>query len=316
MIKIVGAGISGLVLARRIAETGKKVKIYESSNHLGGLLYDYIKDGYLVSDSGVHIFHTNDEEVLNFILSYGDFCAYNHLVSADVYGTNFAINFPPSLNNRLSKEEFSSLYSHYSYKQWGRMPSQDVLNRVKGRDNNSLYFFKDKFIGLPFYGWNAFCGSLSNHPNIEIEFNHIFTLKDIEEGDKIYFSGRLDKLFDFKFGEMKYRTVEIAYSNIGDDFANVMNKSTPDVPYTRVINWRRCCPFIVKNKKDLYGYEISRDSKKEEIAPHYIVDGQDDIYNLYKKECIKYNITPFGRIGSNKYINIDEAIKCALTLPL
>ena len=316
MIKIVGAGISGLVLARRIAETGQKVKVYESSNHIGGLLYDYIKDGYLVSDSGVHIFHTNDEDVLNFVLSYGDFCAYNHVVSADVYGTNFSINFPPSLNNRLNEEEFSNLYYFYSYKQWGKMPTESVLNRVKPRINNSLYFFKDKFVGLPFFGWSVFCSNLSDHPNIEIVFNHVFTLDDVEDGDKVYFTGRLDRLFNFKFGEMKYRTVEISYSKDGDDFANVMNKSIPNVPYTRVINWRRCSPFIVKNKEDLYGYEVARDSRADEVSPHYIVDGQDDVFMLYKKECEKYNIVPFGRIGGNRYINIDEAIKCAMTLPL
>ena len=59
--------------------------------------------------------------------------------------TYFAVQ---TRKQEILEEEFSNLYSHYSYKQWGRMPSQEGLNRVKARDNNSLYFFKDKIILL------------------------------------------------------------------------------------------------------------------------------------------------------------------------
>jgi len=316
MIKIVGTGISGCVLARILAENGKRVEIYEQSNNIGGLLYDYVRDGYLVSDSGVHIFHTKDKQVLDFITQYGTFVAYNHIVSADVYNTNFAINFPPSLNARLKKEQLSNLYTFYSHKQWNKMPSQEVIDRVKGKDNNSLYFFSDKYVGLPLFGWTDICENLLAHKNIHIHLNHLFTLKDIKKDDIVYYSGRLDKLFDFKYGAMEYRTIRILYSEVGNDFANVMNKSIPDVPYTRIINWRRCSPTIVQEEKDLYGYEFSFDASIDDVAPHYIVGGQDELYNKYKQLCKTYNIVPFGRIGNNKYINIDEAIKCAMTLPL
>ena len=315
MIKIVGAGISGLVLARRLAEKGKEVIVYDKSKYIGGLLYDYKKNGFYISDSGVHIFHTNDKKIMKYMLQFGEFIAYNHLVSADVYNTDFSINFPPSKNNRLDKNQFNNLYSFYSLKQWGEMPSQDVLDRCKARDNNSLYFFKDKYVGLPLYGWYDFCKRLVDHPNIKIILKHEFTLKDINEGDKIYYTGRLDRLFNFEFGEMEYRTIKVKLSKNGDDFANVMNKSIPDCKYTRVINWRRCSPLISLDK-DLYGYEYPFSSKSKEIAPHYIVGGQDDIYNKYKELAKSYNIIPFGRIGGNKYINIDEAVKCALTLHL
>lgn len=315
MIKIVGAGISGLILARRLAEQGKDVFIYEASSKIGGLLYDYLKNGFYVSDSGVHIFHTNDKEVYEHISKFGSFIAYNHIVSADVYGKDFAINFPPNKNNRLSDEEFKNLYYFYSLKQWGKMPPQEVLDRCKRKEDNCLYFFRDKYVALPFYGWTNICHNIAEHENITILYNKEFTLNDIKDGDIIYYTGRLDKLFNYKYGEMQYRSIEIINKPKGEDNANVLNKSLPDCKYTRIINWRRCSPQV-STQEDLYGYEYSRESLKDEITPHYIVAGQDNIYEQYKQECSKYNIIPFGRIGSNKYINIDEAIKCAMTLPL
>lgn len=315
MIKVIGAGISGLILARRLAEQGKEVIIYEASSHIGGLLYDYVKNGFYISDSGVHIFHTNDKEVYNHLSQFGSMVTFNHVVSADVYGEDFAINFPPNKNNRLSEEQFKNLYSFYSMKQWGEMPPQEILDRCKRKEDNCLYFFRDKYVALPYYGWTNICFNIANHKNIDIIYDKEFTLDDITKGDVIYYTGRLDKLFGYKYGEMKYRSIEVINRPDGEDNANVLNKSLPDCNYTRVINWRRCSPQV-STEDDLYGYEYPRASFKEEIAPHYIVAGQEDIYNKYKEECKKYNIISFGRIGGNKYINIDEAIKCAMTLPL
>lgn len=315
MNKIVGAGISGLLLARRIAEKGEKVIIYEAKKHIGGLLYDYLKNGFYVSDYGVHIFHTNDKKIYDYISKYGQFVAYNHIVSADVYKKSFSINFPPTRNHRLTKKQFNNLYFFYSQKQWGKMPSQSILNRCKAKDDNCLYFFRDKYVGLPLYGWTNICKNIIKHKNIKIKLNHKFTLKDIKQGDKVYYSGRLDFLFNYKYGEMKYRNIFIVNREDGEDNANVMNKSLPDCDYTRIINWRRCSP-LVSTGKDLYGYEYSHEATRQYIAPHYIIEGQEELYKKYVKESKKYKIKLFGRIGNNKYINIDEAIKCAMTLHL
>ena len=60
-IVIIGAGISGAVLAERYAALGKKVTIIEKRNHIAGNCYDFIdENGILVSKYGAHLFHTND----------------------------------------------------------------------------------------------------------------------------------------------------------------------------------------------------------------------------------------------------------------
>ena len=64
---IIGSGITGVVIARNLAEAGFKVDIYEKRNHIAGNMYDYEKDGILIHKYGPHIFHTSDEEVNEYM---------------------------------------------------------------------------------------------------------------------------------------------------------------------------------------------------------------------------------------------------------
>lgn len=62
---IIGAGISGCVLAERLSRIGK-VLVIEKRNHIGGDCYDYTnEDGILVPKYGPHFFHTNSENEAN-----------------------------------------------------------------------------------------------------------------------------------------------------------------------------------------------------------------------------------------------------------
>ena len=45
---IVGAGLSGLTIAERIAnQLNEEVLIIEKRNHIGGIIYDFYEDGIL-----------------------------------------------------------------------------------------------------------------------------------------------------------------------------------------------------------------------------------------------------------------------------
>ena len=84
-IIIIGAGISGATLAERYASLGKKVLIIEKRDHLGGNCYDfYNADGIRVSKYGAHLFHTNDEDVWQYVNRFSRWYPYEHRVLAKV----------------------------------------------------------------------------------------------------------------------------------------------------------------------------------------------------------------------------------------
>ena len=68
---IIGAGFAGAVVARKLAEKNKKVLVIEKREHIGGNCYDELdENGILIHKYGPHIFHTNDEEVFEFLSKY------------------------------------------------------------------------------------------------------------------------------------------------------------------------------------------------------------------------------------------------------
>mmetsp|Transcript_42627 Transcript_42627/g.100636 ORF Transcript_42627/g.100636 Transcript_42627/m.100636 type:complete len:496 (+) Transcript_42627:425-1912(+) len=72
---IVGAGLSGAVLAERYAKLlGRRSLVIESRDHIGGNCYDYVdaETGILMNLYGAHLFHTNNERVWQYVQSFQD----------------------------------------------------------------------------------------------------------------------------------------------------------------------------------------------------------------------------------------------------
>lgn len=83
---IVGAGIAGTTVARKLAEeSNKKVLVLERRNHIGGNCYDKPDDhGILIHEYGPHIFHTGDEGVREFLSRFTKWYDFGHEVVAKV----------------------------------------------------------------------------------------------------------------------------------------------------------------------------------------------------------------------------------------
>ena len=83
---IVGAGIAGATVARKLAEeSNKKVLVLERRNHIGGNCYDKPDDhGILIHEYGPHIFHTGDEGVREFLSRFTEWYDFGHEVVAKV----------------------------------------------------------------------------------------------------------------------------------------------------------------------------------------------------------------------------------------
>lgn len=81
-VVVIGAGISGAVIAERHAKKGDNVLILEKRNHVAGNCYDYIEEdtGIRVSMYGMHLFHTNNADVWNYIKSFSEWRRWDHKV--------------------------------------------------------------------------------------------------------------------------------------------------------------------------------------------------------------------------------------------
>lgn len=222
-ILIIGAGISGAVLAERYAEIGKKVLILEKRAHIAGNCFDYIdENGILVSKYGAHLFHTNEEEVWNYVNKFSEWYPWEHKVLAKVDKKLVPIPVNITTVNRLfdlkisSEEEmkkwleenrvavedpqngeeavldkvgpelYEKMFRHYTKKQWDKYPEEldaSVLNRIPVRTNYDDRYFSDKYQALPKGGYTKLFEKILAHPNIHVELNtDYFDVKDKVNG--------------------------------------------------------------------------------------------------------------------------------------
>lgn len=84
---VIGCGLSGAVIARRLAEKGNKVKIWDRRSHIGGNMYDYVDEyGVLVHKYGPHVFHTENEKLLDYMSKFVDWSDYRICCGAEING--------------------------------------------------------------------------------------------------------------------------------------------------------------------------------------------------------------------------------------
>ena len=84
---IVGAGLSGAVVANHLAMNGKTVEIWERRNHVGGNLYDE-KDEYGINvhKYGPHAFHTKKKELYDYLCRFAEWDPYYLTCGAEIDG--------------------------------------------------------------------------------------------------------------------------------------------------------------------------------------------------------------------------------------
>lgn len=207
-IIIIGAGISGAVLAQKYAGMGKKVLVIEKRGHIAGNCYDYIDDnGILVSKYGAHLFHTNEAQVWNYVNQYSDWYKWEHKVIANVDSQMVPIPVNITTVNRLMSEEitgedemtawleknritfdpptngkeaalnkvgpvlYEKMFRHYTKKQWDKYPEEldaSVLDRIPVRTNYDERYFSDTYQALPVGGYTQLFEAILDHPNIEV----------------------------------------------------------------------------------------------------------------------------------------------------
>lgn len=111
---IVGCGLSGSVVARNLAERGKKVTIWERRCHIAGNMYDYVDaHSILVQRYGPHSFHTTKKELFDYICRFAQWKQYGLVCMTEIDGivTPTPFNFQ-TIDDFYSPEHARKLKEH------------------------------------------------------------------------------------------------------------------------------------------------------------------------------------------------------------
>ena len=216
---------------------------------------------------------------------------------------------------------YEKLIKDYTEKQWGKPTTElpaFIIRRLPVRltyDNN---YFNDTYQGIPIGGYTQIVEKMLDHENIDVETNvDFFANKEqyMKDFPKIVFTGMIDEFFDYKLGELEYRSLR--FENETLDMENyqgnaVVNYTDADTPYTRIIEPKH---FEFGNQaKTIITKEHSKAWEKGD-DPYYSVnnDRNNHLYKSYKKLADEQgNVIFGGRLGHYRYYDMHQVIGAAL----
>lgn len=223
----------------------------------------------------------------------------------------------------IGRDIYEKLIKGYTEKQWGRSATElpsFIIKRLPVRltyDNN---YFNDDYQGIPMGGYTKMVEKMLDHPNIEVKLNtDFFDKKDeyLKSFDKIVYTGMIDKFFDYKLGELEYRSLrfETEEKNIRNYQGNaVINYTEREIPYTRVIEHKHFEFGKGDKDKTIITREYPADWKRGD-EPYYPVNNErnNELYKKYQELAKQQDKVIFGgRLGQYKYYNMDQVIDEAL----
>lgn len=160
---IIGAGLSGTVLANRLAnELDCTIDIWDERDHIAGNCHTQRdeKTGIMVHEYGPHIFNTDKKEIWDFVNSFMEFKPYVHRVKAMSNGKVYSLpvnlhtinqffnktltpeeakvfletqadksiedpqNFEEQAMRFIGKDLYKAFFYGYTKKQWGCEPTE------------------------------------------------------------------------------------------------------------------------------------------------------------------------------------------------
>ena len=205
---VVGAGFAGSVISERLAsQHGARVLLIDRRDHVGGNAYDEKNAaGILYHKYGPHIFHTNSQQVVDYLSQFTRWRPYEHRVLARVRNKLVPIPINRTTLNKLfeldlrtedeaaaylaqraepvdeirtsedvvinavGRELYELFFRGYTRKQWGLDPSEldkQVTSRIPTRTNTDDRYFTDSFQAMPLHGYTAMFERMLDHPLIE-----------------------------------------------------------------------------------------------------------------------------------------------------
>ena len=182
-------------------------------------------------------------------------------------------------------------------------------------DNN---YFNDTYQGIPIGGYTQIVEKMLDHENIDVETNvDFFANKEqyLKDFPKIVFTGMIDEFFDYKLGELEYRSLRFEHEVLDEENYQgnaVVNYTDADTPYTRIIEHKH---FEFGNQaKTIITKEYSKTWEKGD-EPYYPVnnDRNNHLYKSYKKLADEQGKVIFGgRLGHYRYYDMHQVIGAAL----
>ena len=235
----------------------------------------------------------------------------------------------------LANYIYEHVFKYYTMKQWD-MKVEELDSAVSARvPVNTSYddrYFNDAYQYMPKEGYTKLIGKMLDNEHIEVllgtnvtdilklEDGTIYYNGEVFEGD-VYYTGALDELFEYKYGELPYRSLDLILERLNKTFQDAATENYPenDVKFTRITEYKHFMEVEPKGVTYIhteYPFPYRRNGEVGNV-PYYpiIKDENQALYETYVKEASKYpKLHLIGRLAEYKYYNMDAIVLKALEM--
>ncbi|WP_374285395.1 UDP-galactopyranose mutase [Lactococcus sp.] len=222
----------------------------------------------------------------------------------------------------IGTDIYEKLIKGYTEKQWGRKATElpsFIIRRLPVRytfDNN---YFNHRYQGVPVDGYTVIFEKLLSSDLIDVACGVDFLADKetyLDEFPKVVYTGMIDAFFDYKYGELEYRSVRFESEIFDSDNVQgnaVINYTDAETPFTRVMEWRH---FDQKADagKSILTKEYPQDWDRTKEAYYPVNDEKNsDLFKAYRRDANALKQVIFGgRLGNYQYYDMDQVFNAAL----
>mgnify|MGYP003575332895 CR=1 FL=1 len=351
---VVGAGFAGSVIAERLAsQHDAKVLVIDRRPHVGGNAYDHVDEaGVLIHQYGPHIFHTNSDEIVDYLSQFTRWRPYEHRVLAHVRDQLVPIPINRTTLNKLfglsletdeeaaaylasraepvesvqtsedvvvsavGRELYELFFQGYTRKQWGIDPSQldkAVTARIPTRTNTDDRYFTDKHQIIPANGYTAMFERMLDHPNIDLMLGTDWRdVRDEIAAGHIVFTGPIDEYFGFRYGKLPYRSLRFEHKVVETEWHQPV--AVVNYPDPDVA-WTRVTEYKHLTGQTHVRTSLTYEYPSAEGDPYYPIPRPENqaLYKRYERVAdATAGVTFVGRLATYRYYNMDQVVGQAL----
>lgn len=349
---IVGAGLTGAVIARTLHEAGKQVLVVERRSHLGGNVYDHAHEsGIRVHTYGPHYFRTSDDELWRFVNRFATFYAYEACVKSHVQGeyvnwpigasyirrtvgddwhpehTGPCANFEQAALSLMPRRVYELFVKEYNEKQWG-VPTTtlaaDLCRRFDVRlDDDPRLTPKHKHQGIPLEGYATMMTRMLAGIPVLLNVDYLSDRTLIKPRVLTVFTGPIDAFFGYSLGRLTYRGQQrtLGYLPDVDRFQVAAQVNEPlhaGGTHIRTLEWKHMMPppLAARIKGTVITREVTVTPTNPDAYEYPFPDASNrQLYAKYRKLADAMgNVLVCGRLGEYKYFDMDQAIGRAMML--
>jgi UDP-galactopyranose mutase len=221
--------------------------------------------------------------------------------------------------SQIGRELYELFIRDYTIKQWGReardLPSS-IIKRIPVRLTWDDGYFNDAYQGIPKAGYTRMFENMLDHPNIHVETGIDFFAhrREIERaGTQLVYTGKIDEFFDYRFGELEYRSLHFKTVRLRGDFqgASIVNYGAAQVPYTRVVEHKHFACW--QGDRTVVTYEYPQPYAADREAFYPIRDAANvERYVRYQRLAQGSSLLIGGRLGCYQYFDMHQVVGQAL----